>query len=259
MINSPPKFHAIAWAHAVLQASGMKNSAIENQFMSDGCCYILDGRLKTPNLFRKYLRGKSAPTQLKAKCGGMVFVDRIETKYPNTKCWLFLPLWKLLYDDPLELSQIWRIMVNTNIKNLDDFFIPTPSGGYVRTGQVTREKLINLENINFTLDALTFLLGLIRESEIRLDVRIHRMSVSRIISLIPKFFNEPVLKEFAADFFDFLEIKFFKVSYIAPDECSEIIFTQSWRDIHPEISKLHVKKLEFEITPSNYRSLFLNI
>jgi hypothetical protein len=251
-----PKFHAMAWAHAVRIASGMSNTAIEKEFMGDGCCKVIDGRLKTPQLFVKYIKGDSAPVQKGSRCGGVCFVDRIEARYPNTKCWLSCPLWQLIYEDKLTLPGIWQIMLSCNIKNLNDFFIPTANNDLVRTGIVTRDKLLALENSKSTLDALTFLIGLIKEAEIRLDVQLHKMSVSRIIALIPRLSEEPVLKEFAGALFDFLEIKFFRVSYALPDNGVEMIFPKSWRDIHFQVSESVTGSIKSENTQSSYRSLF---
>ena len=255
--SSPiPKFHAMAWAHAVRVASGKNNSAIEVEFMGKDCCKVIDGRLKTPQLFPKYLKGVSAPIQKDSKCGGVAFVDRIEAKYPNTKWWLSCSLWKLLCEDKLKLSEIWKLMLSCKIKNQDDFFIPTASNGLVRTGVVTRDKLIALENSKSALDTLTFLIGLIREAEIRLDVRLHKMSVSTIVALIPRLNEEPIIKEFAGALFDFLEIKFFRVSYGLPDNGVEMVFPKSWRDIHSQTAKSVKGSIESENSPSSYRSLF---
>lgn len=255
--SQTPKFHAMAWANAVRLASGMKNTAIEKEFMGDGCCKVIDGRLKTPQLFAKYIKGNSAPIQKGCRCGGVGFVDRIEAKYPNTKWWLRYPLWQLLYKDNLTLPEIWEIMVECKIKNLEDFFIPSASNSLVRTGVVTRDKLLKLEKSECALDALTFLIGFIREAEIRLDVQTHRMSVSRIIALIPRICEAPVIEEFAGTLFDFLEIKFFRISYGLPDNGVELIFPQSWRDIHLQTAKSVTGSIKSENTPSTYRSLIL--
>jgi hypothetical protein len=254
--SSIPKFHAMAWAHAVRQATGMNDTAIEKRFMGPDCCRIIDKRLKTPRLFTKYINGESAPTHKGSKCGGMDFVDRIEVEYPNTKLWLSYPLWQLLYMDNLTLPEIWEIMLKCNIKNPEEFFIPTASNGLVRTGLVTRKKLLTLEKSESALVALTFLIGLIREAEIRLVVQIHRMSVSRIIALLPRLCEEPVIKEFAGTLFDYLEIKFFRVSYGLPDNGVEMIFSKSWRDIYLQTSKSVNGSIVSKNVPSSYRSLF---
>lgn len=246
----------MAWAHAVRVASGMNNTAIEVEFMGDDCCKVTDGRLKTPQLFPKYIKGASAPIQKGSRCGGVGFVDRIEAKYPNTKWWLSYPLWQLIYEDKLTLPEIWQMMLSCKIKNLEDFFIPTANNGLVRTGVVTRDKLITLENSKSALDAFTFLIGLIKEAEIRLDVQLHKMSVSRIIALIPRLSEEPVVKEFAGALFDFLEIKFFRVSYGLPDNGVEMVFPKSWRDIHLQTAKSVTGSIESKNTPSSYRALF---
>ncbi len=254
-----PKFHAIAWAYAVRAASGMNNTAIEVEFMGASCCKAIDGRLKTPQLFAKYINGSSAPTHKGSRCGGMDFVDRIESKYPNTKWWLSHALWKLLYEDNLTLQEIWQIMLTCKIKNLEDFFVRTARNGLVRTGVVTPDKLLTVENSKSTLDTLTFLIGLIKEAEIRLDVRLHKMSVTKVIALIPRLCKEPILKEFAGTLFDFLEIKFFRVSYGLPDNGVEMVFPKSWRDIHTQISKSANGMIKSDNIPSKYRSLFYSL
>lgn len=227
--------------------------------MGEGCCKVIDKRLKTPRLFTKYADGKSAPTHIGSKCGGMDFVDRIEVAYPNTKLWLTLPLWQFLYTDNLNLTEIWQIMVKCKIKNLDDFFITTSEKSLIRTGVVTRDKLLALENSTVALEALTFLIGLIREAEIRLDVQIHKMSVTRILALIPRLCEESVIKEFAGALLDYLEIKFFRVSYGLPDNGVEMIFPKSWRDIHSQTAESANGMIKSDNLPCCYRSLFHSI
>lgn len=254
-IYPSPKFHAMAWANAVRVKSGMRDTAIEKKFMGDGCCKIVDGRLKTPRLFTKYANGQSAPIQVGNRCGGMDLVDRIEEKFPNTKAWLYHPLWKMLNGN-LTLPEIWQIMVNCEIDNLLDFFDRTLDGSLIRTGNVGRDKLIKLLNSKSYIDVLTFLIGLIKEAEIRLDVRLHRTSVSMLLILIPKFFNDPIIKNFAGTLFDFIESKYFRVSYAIPDSGAELIFTMSWRERHKDISEHLSSKNSFLQSSHMYRPLF---
>jgi hypothetical protein len=252
---SLPKFNAMAWATAVRNISKKSDFLIEKEFMPE-CCKDVDGRPKTPGLFTKYAKGKSAPTQQGNKCGGLDFVDRIEREYPNTKCWLLHPLWIVLSTDDLKLPEIWQIMVNCKINNKRSFFLENSDHNLVRLGSITLKKLLKLEKSKQLIEVVTFLIGLIRESEIRLDVRSHHIVVNRILALLPRFCDIPEFKDFAGALIDYMELKFFRVSYDIPDSAARIIFPKSWREIYPEISKHVSGMIESDNIPDNYRSLF---
>lgn len=253
--SSPPKFQAMAWAQAVRLVSDMSDTAIEKNFMSPGCCKVLDGRLKTPGLFTKYADGKSAPTHARSVCGGEVFVRRLEKEFPGTSQWLRLHLWKIIDGSIKDLSQIWSIMIGSNIDNLNDFFCKSINNRRVRTGVVTRDKLLVVEKSANEIEILTFLLCLLKEAEIRLDVRVHRMTVTRIISIMPRLNAHPVIKGFAGILFDYLEINFFRVIYSLPDHEGDMCFKKSWRDFHRKLSTEVYGSIKSRNVPSKYRLL----
>ena len=245
----------MAWATAVRNASNKNDNQIETEFMPK-CSKNTDGRIKISNQFSKYAKGLTAPVQRKKKGGGLDFVDRIEDVYPNTKCWLNLPLWKVLSFKELKLPEIWQIMVDCKITNKQSFFLENSDQNLVRLGGITLKKLLMLVQSEKPLETLTFLIGLIRESEIRLDVRAHRMAVSRILALMPRISEIPEFKNFAGELFDYIELKYFRVKYDIPDSAARMTFPKSWRKIYPKFSKTVIGKITSINNPEKYRSLF---
>ena len=249
------KFHSMAWGTAVRNASNKNDNEIETEFMPK-CTKKTDGRTKTSNQFYKYRKGLTAPVQIAKIGGGLDLVDRIEIAYPNTKLWLNLPLWRLLSAKELNLPEIWQTMVDCKINNKRSFFIPNSDQNLVRLGSITQKKLLKLERSTKPLEAMTFLIGLIRESEIRLDVRSHHMAVNRIIALLPRISVIPEFEAFAGELFDYIEIKFFRVKYDIPDSGARVTYSESWREIYPELSKRVNGEIQSDNNPDNYRSLF---
>ena len=108
------------------------------------------------------------------------------------------------------------------------------------------------------IDVLAFLLGLLREAELKIDPRQHRICVSAMLSIFPELSNLPQLVNFSGKLFDILEERFFRVAYPFHEGGSEVVFPSSWRDKWPAIS-VKYPIMESEANSISYRNLITSI
>lgn len=204
--------------------------------MPSSCIKVVDGIKRPPELMKRYANGTNTPKRPRKKCGGIDFVNRIEEVHSNTKHWLEHPLWGLIQKKSLSLHQIHTLMKDCNTSSFSDFFSETSTGGFGRNYIYDFRKIKFLSLERNSLDALGFLMGLLREAQIRTDVRQHRMSVTTMVSIFPAISTIAQIEPFAGDLFDSIEHKFFRVAYLPPDGGAEIAFKKSWREKHTDLA-----------------------
>lgn len=263
--SKQPHFAAMAWATAVKRATNnWGNKKIEEAFLKPLTYDPNGNEWQAPNNFSKYLNGRMSPTKKEGK-GGLNFVDRVEEAYPGTKYWLDLSLWDFLFKSDLSLSLIWKKMAECHISNKASFFELNNSGFPLRTSTINPEKLRCLATSNNVIEALTFLVGLLRESEIRVDVRSHYQAATTIKSLIPRLVEVPELDRFLGALLDYIEINYLRVTYNTPDSGADLVYPTYWRTEYPNISSLakgefptrdNMKKSGEANEPISYRSLY---
>lgn len=266
--TSQPNFGAMAWANAVKRATSWGNKKIEKSFLKPLIDHPDHKDWQPPNNFTKYLQGKTSPIRSSGQ-GGLNFVDRVEFAHPGTKYWLDLVLWNFVFESDLQLRFIWEKMAECKIANPTSFFEFNSRGYPLRTASINRVKLRSLAQSDNVIEALTFLMGLLREAEIRIDVRTHYQVATTIKSLIPRLNEVPEFKTFLGALLDYIEVKFMRVIYTIPDSGSEIVYPTSWREIYPDISKVAIGVFPLQADssmskdvspivndPNSYRSLY---
>lgn len=245
MAATPPKnprkpladtLSAIAWSNAVALESGLNPYQIEVRFMPD-CVKRVDGQLNRPRLMDRYATGKLTPKRGKQKCGGLTLVEKLDACYPGTAKWLHHPLWDLMQPQDYSLSELHALMLKLENKLARFFFVDLggSEGAYVRNYNVQPKVVRNLWK-HANLDIFALLLGLLREAEIRTDMPSHRCSCHAMLKMLPEIANLPPIQPIAGRIFDYVEHRFFKVIYTEPGG-TEIYFSNSWRERHPNLAK----------------------
>lgn len=232
------RLSAMVWAKAVeIATNGLNPHSIELQFMPEECIKEVGGVRKPPKLMKRYAAGEITPTKRGRACGGLDFVERIEVEYPGTSKWLYHPLWELLQPKEYGLAQLHQLMLQLNGPFIGKFFSNTdwPEKTFVRNYSAIQVGDIKSIASHENLDSFAFLLGLLREAEIRMDILPHFNSGKYMKQLFPVVANFPQIQPFAGILFDYLENTFFKMIYNAPDG-SEMYFAERWRDQFPDLA-----------------------
>jgi len=209
------QFSAQVWAAAIqIQSGGLTPYKIETTYMPEECVPKKEGRIVRPALMDRYARGELSPKNDGRRCGGKKLVERLEAAYPGSAKWLSLPLWELMSLKPYSLNDIHQMMAPLQGPFFYKFFSRTTSPGKI----YLRNFLVDLKEVqriarHETLDAFTFLLGLAREAEHTLDVRVHYHACLGMRALFPAMAQVPELAPIAGRIFDYLENTFFRVIY----------------------------------------------
>lgn len=227
---------AIAWSNAVAIDSGLSPYQIEVRFMPE-CVKRVDGQLIRPRLMDRYAKGELTPKLGKQKCGGLQLVNKIDSSYRGTARWLRHPLWDLMQPKDYSLSELHGLMLKLEGKLARFFFVDLgrSEGAYVRNYNVQPKVVRNLWK-HASLDTFALLLGLLREAEIRTDMPSHHCSCHAMLRMLPEIAKLSPIKPIAGRIFDYLEHRFFKVIYTDPGG-SEMHFSNSWREMHPNVAK----------------------
>ncbi|BCM25553.1 hypothetical protein ZMTM_18120 [Methyloradius palustris] len=152
---------------------------------------------------------------------------------------------------PISLQSIHEILVDHQINSFDKFFINTDAENaqYKRIAWTSVEDIKEISTEN-SIDAFIFLLGLMREAEIRLQMIEHSHACHGLRKLAPVIAICPELKDIAGEILDYLELNHFSVTYTT-FLGSELFLSKTWRDIHPLLSNLYTKSnnLSFKRKP----------
>lgn len=89
------------WFRSVEMASGLTTRELERLFSDGGA-----GKAKRSCIWNKYRAGTVAPRSGCSEKGRQNLVERVEKRYPGTAKWLSLPLWRLIDQAPIEMSEI---------------------------------------------------------------------------------------------------------------------------------------------------------
>lgn len=151
-----------SWFHAVSQASGLTVGELEREFREDG-----SARAPRSCIWNKYKRGEVVPRSRYQGDGRPKLVERVEARYPGAEKWLFSPLWRLVDDAPMEMSEIREIYEGLSPK-IRDLFILSPGQA---TNAFWRRELLDIEPIlrylvaSHSMDDLIAALTMVREAE----------------------------------------------------------------------------------------------
>lgn len=239
------KLSTLVWAEAIkIQSKEMTPYMIEVTFMPEECVPKRNGRVVRPSLMDRYVRGELSPKNDGSRCGGAKLVARIDSTFPGTAKWLYLPLWELMQSKAYSLEEMHQIMARVEAPFYYKFFsrADCPERVYVRSfgGDIKEIRKVSRYN---TLDAFAFLLGLAREAEHTLDVRVHFNACKGMREMFPVIARMPEIKPVAGRLFDYLEEAYFGVIYSIPDG-GEIVFRQSWRELYPDLAGQYPRSTE---------------
>lgn len=93
----------LAWYDAVRRRSWLKTPyQLEKLFAPEKFRYGPDGECIRPCQWDKYARGLVVPSTKLA--------ERVEARYPGTKRWLILPLWRVIRDPPPPVTELHAII-----------------------------------------------------------------------------------------------------------------------------------------------------
>lgn len=235
--STADRLSTMVWAEAVkIQSKGMTPYKLEVTFMPEECVPKRDCRVVRPSLMDRYAKGELSPKNFDSRCGGTKLVERIDSTFAGTAKWLYLPLWELMQPKAYSLEEMHQIMAGIEGGFYYKFFsrYDWPERVYVRNFEVDIKEIRKVSRHN-TLDAFAFLLGLVREAEYTLDVRVHFNACIGMSELFPSVARMPEIKPVAGQLFDYLEGAYFRVIYTVPDG-SEIVFRQSWRELYPDLA-----------------------
>ena len=201
------------------------------------CVKRIDGQLRRPRLMDRYAKGCLTPKRDGSKCGGLTLVKKIDACYSGTAKWLHHPLWDLMQPKDYSLNELHGFMLKLESKLARYFFvnIGNSEGVYVRNYNIQPKVVRNLWK-HANLDIFALLLGLLREAEIRADMPSHYCSCQAMLKMLPEIANLPPIRPIAGRIFDYLEHRFFKAIYTEPGG-TEIYFSNSWRELYPNLAK----------------------
>lgn len=228
----------LAWSKAVeIATGGMTPKRIEITFMPE-CVKWVGGQLDRPRLMDRYSSGATTIKGTNSRCGGVGLVERVEAVYPGTAIWFQHPLWNFLQPKPLAMEDIHRWMLQLQGKFVRRFFSENDNdGALVRNYFTIPADVKDIARNEQSLDAFTFLVGIVQESEIRVDMQNHYCACIGMRKLFPIIAELPQMTSISGRLFDYIEARFFKVIYRIPPDGEEMRFTQSWRDTFPELAK----------------------
>lgn len=234
------KLSAMVWSRSVKIASGgMAWPKLEVQFMPE-CIQRSGGELIRPRLMDRYSNGKLTPKRGGQKCGGLDLVFRIESQFNGTARWLLHPLWDLMQPKYILLADLHRHMLLLNGLFIGKFFSNNDDDGTrVRNYFAEPADIKAISNTEKTLDAFAFLLGILREAEIRADMQNHYCARDGMLKLFPNIAALPPIEPVAGRLFDYIESSYFNVIYIIPPNGDEMIFPKGWREIYPHLARLY--------------------
>lgn len=255
MIAKPSKKHrksladtlsAIAWSTAVRLESGLDHREIETLFMPE-CVKRINGKLSRPRLSDRYATGVLTPKLGKPKCGGLQFVDRVDTCYQGTAKWLHHPLWELLQPKIYSLGELHMIMARLEGKIVRGLFFVE--------NDLTNKTLVRNYNVepkvirklwkHSSLDNFALLLGLLREAEIRTDMPSHHCACQAMLLMLPQIAKLNPIESIAGLLFDDLQQRFFNVIYTDPSG-NEMIATNAWREMYPRLAEVHPETISVQ-------------
>lgn len=101
--SSVDELRTVAWYAAVRERASLTTPyQLEKHFTPEKFRYGPDGECIRPCQWDKYARGKKVPSAKTAA--------RVEARYPGTKSWLTLPLWRVIRDPPPPLAELHAII-----------------------------------------------------------------------------------------------------------------------------------------------------
>lgn len=231
------KLSSIVWSRAVKIASGgMSRANLEVEFMPN-CVERVGGQLVRPHLIDRYATGLLTPKLGKQKCGGSDLVFRIEAKFEGTARWLFHPLWSLMQPKEYTLNELHTCMADLNGLFFNKFF--SNNEALIRNYFAEPSDVRKIAEEDKTLDAFAFLLGILREAEIRADMQNHNCARVGMRTLLPYIAAIPQMEPVIGRLFDYIENTYFNVIYTIPPYGVEMSFQNSWRETYPDISLLY--------------------
>lgn len=250
------KLRGLAWCKALeIRSNGMKNPLLEKKLFFEVIENSEDKKTR-PKLVDKYFKGIYTPKNNNVREGGFNVIERTEAIFPGTASWYLNPMWDLMEINDLDLRKTYSIIIKIKIPNFSKFFVqPNLNIAAFQRNSWTDLKDIKEIANEPSLSAFIFLLGLMRESIIRLNAMEHFQACGGLRRLVPVLWNTPELRSLVGDIFDHLERSYFSVTYTTSG-FTEMHSSKTWRDLHPEISKLYPSTL---IDQKNMRQPFLEL
>lgn len=167
-----------AWFQAVTKTSGLTTHELEREFCAG------EGNPRSC-IWNKYRRGEVVPRSAENGDGGPKLVERVEGRYPGTAIWLLSPLWRLVDNEPMEMSEIRRIYdeMPSSIRSI--FVLPDDKFAKIFWRKLTEpeyvcEILLRFRDVN----ALVALLTMLREAEITQNREQYRFALGALAQII---------------------------------------------------------------------------
>lgn len=242
------RLRGLAWCNSLnIRSGGMEFQQLEELLLPE-----VIARCKTkkrPMLIDKYFKGIYTPNNSAGRKDKFNLIERTDSFFPGTAGWYSSPIWDLMEVNDLDLKKIYSFMVQLKITNFNKFFVqPNSSISQFQRNSWTELKDIKEIANDPSLSTFIFLLGIMRESLIRLNAMNHIHACAGLRRLAPVVWDTPELRNLVGDIFDHLERSYFSVTYTTSG-LSEMYLSKTWRDLHPEISKLYPNTLNDHSIP----------
>lgn len=198
-----------AWFNAVSMASGGMNAReLEGMFARSGKSGSCSG------IWGKYRDGKVCPKILPDFKGNPSIVERVERRFPGTKKWIAMPLWRVLGYSPMDMDQL-RDLFWSFPGNIRKLLISERSPYkriFWRRPMELRQLFGHLVNMG-TLDAITAILGVIKEFETTQNQIMHQEALDWWQFCTPVLRKEPILMPLVVDINGIIEDRYCGTSY----------------------------------------------
>jgi hypothetical protein len=172
----------MAWYQAVERASRKNPYQLDLEFGRG------ENKVRVSGIWLKYRRGDVVPRAS--------LVSTVERRYPETARWLALPLWTLLVERPVRMSEIRQTLLtlDDNVRNLivHDWRLLSRTMFWLKPVSPP-EVLPRLQEMG-TLSAGTAIMALVRYAEVTLNPDYHAAALAAWSVFLKDFKKEPVLE-----------------------------------------------------------------